>query len=149
MEQKQGPGRQLGDHPVGAEIVNALRGLDGKLHDRIFRQMAPHMFGDGNDVEPRHPERLAGLLAVPTPVFEHLQEFLPGAGTRVLALQFFGAMPPAADRDDGGDAIVGAPRIGGHRAAHAVSQQADFFGVDTVLLGQPGYGVAGVGDLVE
>ena len=67
----------------------------------------------------------------------------------MLALQFFGAMPPAADGDDGGNTIVGTPGIGDHRAAHTVSQQADFFGVDTVLFSQPTYGVTGVGDLVE
>ena len=67
----------------------------------------------------------------------------------MLALELALAVPPPARRDHGGDAVVDATGVDGYGGAEAVARHADALGVDLGLLGEPGDGVARVGDLIH
>src|SRR6202034_2225941 len=68
---------------------------------------------------------------------------------RMLAAEFALAMAPAAVRDHGGDARIGAAGIDADRAAETRADHADAVGIDSGMLGQEIERIAGVLDLFE
>src|SRR5580700_8281683 len=82
-------------------------------------------------------------------LFEHLGELRPTFRRRMLAAEFALAMTPAAVRDHGGNARIGAAGIDADRAAEARADHADAIRVDGRMLGQKIERIAGVLDLFE
>src|SRR5580698_4536220 len=82
-------------------------------------------------------------------LFEHLGKLRPTLRRRMLAAEFALAMAPAAVRDHGGDARIGAAGIDADRAAKARADHTDAIGVDGGMLGQEIERIAGVLHLFE
>ena len=107
------------------------------------------MARDRHDVVARHHQRFADAGAIVAALFEHFGELRPGFRRRMLAAEFAFAVAPAAIRDHGGDARVGAAGIDADRAAKARADHADTVRIDGRMLGQEIERVAGVLDLFE